>query len=801
MNVSHEWLRSLVPGLSDSAERLADRLAAYGAPVDEVRPLAAGIGDVVVARVEAVEPHPNADRLSLCRVDAGTGDRLSVVCGAPNVRPGGYYPFAPVGASLPGDVKIRKAKIRGQASEGMLCSERELGLGRVHEGIMELAGEYTPGEPFVEALGLTDAVLVVDVTPNRPDLLSHIGIARELAPGGVGDLVLPPPANGTESVTPLPIRRGQGSATAGDVSLMIDADAACPRYIGVLIRGVQVGPSPDWLASRLRAVGVRPINNVVDATNHVLQELGQPLHAFDYDTLEGGEIVVRTARSGERLRTLDGVDRALGTGTLVIADAESPVAIAGVMGGEATEVGPDTRNVLLECALFERAAVRAGARGHTLSTDASYRFERGVDPAGLERAVGRAAALILATAGGEIDGAAEAWTETWTPPVVAVRPVRVARVLGVEIAAERITALLQPIGFEPLDSERDALRFRVPSYRAYDVEREVDLIEEVARRHGYEEFPQDMRPFRPTTVPDEPLDGLEERVRRLFEAHGFLEARTSPFAPGPEGEVELLLPLSSEESHLRAALLPGLLHRLEHNFRRGVRDVRLYEIGTAFADVPGERPAETTRVAAIFAGARTPPHWSGQPEAFDLWDAKGLLADLAETLGLAAGSVRPGSDPPAALAAERAFSLVPENGAVVGHGGLVRPAVLDAPRWAGDVWGLEVLLDERFARSPLHAYRAVPELPGTERDLALLVPEGLAAADIESLIRTTAGPRLESVGVFDVYRGEGLREGYGSIAYRLVFRAPDRTLTDEEVDRDVDNVLRTLREKLGVERR
>jgi phenylalanyl-tRNA synthetase beta chain len=384
MNISYRWLQELVPELADPAERVASRLAMYGAPVEELVRLGEFLSEIVIARVAAVRPHPNADRLSLCTVDAGAGEPLQVVCGAPNVRAGAFYPFAPVGAMLPGDLVIRKAKIRGEESRGMLCSERELGLGRDHAGLMELHGRWHPGEPFLDALGLDDVRLVVEVTANRPDLLSHIGIARELAPGGRLELpALPGAAQEASREPSFAVERLTGET--GGVTVTIEDAGGCPRYLGAVIRGVTIGSSPAWLAARLRAVGLRPINNVVDATNYILYELGQPLHAFDLRWLGGPAVRIRRARSNEELVTLDGISRSLSPDMLVIADEQRAVAVAGVMGGEDSEVRADTTDIFLECALFEPKTVRRTRTALGLSTDASYRFERGVDPEGGSR--------------------------------------------------------------------------------------------------------------------------------------------------------------------------------------------------------------------------------------------------------------------------------------------------------------------------------------------------------------------------------------------------------------------------------
>jgi phenylalanyl-tRNA synthetase beta chain len=830
MNVSYRWLRELVEGLQLSPQEVADRLAMLGAPVDEVLDLGGPLRDIVIGRVEQAARHPNADRLSLCTVDAGAGYTVQVVCGAPNVKAGAYYPFAPVGATLPGGVTIRRAKIRGEESQGMLCSPRELGLGRDHEGIMELTGDFAPGRSFIEALGLDDARLTVDVTPNRPDLLSHLGIAREIAastgleaqlhplPGApaLPDLTAADGGNGSTGAaagngdpstggTSTDVDPSTGGAAAGNgdgpargaVAVSIDDVDLCPRYYGLVIRGVRIGPSPEWLAARLRAIGLRPISNVVDATNFVLHELGQPLHAFDLDRL-GDTVVVRRARAGERLTTLDGVDRVLAAGMLVIADAARPVAIAGVMGGADTEVQHDTRDLLLECALFEPASVRATRRAFGLSTDASYRFERGVDPDGMLRAVRRAAELITAVAGGAVDrDIAVAGPGLPAAASVRLRLRRVAQVLGEAFSGEMVAGLLRPLGFT-VATEGDAVIVGVPGYRRYDVHREEDLIEEIARRHGYDAFSEELRPFRPGTVPSHPLFRMEDRLRTLLAGRGFLEARTAAFAPEPEGDVALLLPLAATESRLRRALLPGLIRRVEHNFGRGARSIRLFELGTVFAAGGADGlPREATHVAVVFTGNRRPPHWTESGATFDVWDLKGVAGALAAELGM---RLEESADDPL-LDTALSFRLAAcENDELRGVAGRIRAGRIDAPAWAEDVWGLEIALGDVVDAGTVR-YRELPAFPAIERDLALLVPDSIPAARVAAVIRTAAVPLLESVDTFDVYSGAGVPEGSRSVAYRLRFRAPDRTLTDAEADDAIGRTLQQLNEEMGVRQR
>ncbi|MDE2753591.1 MAG: phenylalanine--tRNA ligase subunit beta [Gemmatimonadota bacterium] len=815
MKVSYRWLCDVAPGIGLTVDEAMARLALRGAPVEEVEDLAAGLRDIVVGQVLDARPHPNADRLTLCRV-LGPDGEVPVVCGAPDVRSGSFYPFAPVGARLPGGFRIGKRKIRGHFSQGMLCSERELELGDDQAGIMLLEGAYEAGAPFATAAELDDHRLDVEVTPNRGDLLSHVGIARELHPVGQGGIVLPAfPASAGAGAGPEGsfARGGSESASAG-VCIHIEDPELCSRYLGAVIRGVTVGPSPRWLANRLRAAGARPINNVVDATNYVMLELGQPLHAFDLDRLADATIVVGRARPGETLVTLDGEARPITPEMLMIRDADRPVAIAGVMGGRDSEVSSESTDILLECAHFEPKQVRATRRALGMSTDASYRFERWVDPATMETAVLRAVELVLAAAGGELDGEViDACPAPWEAPVVSLRPSRVRHLLGVEFSSTELVALLAPLGYREARTGSDVVDFVIPGHRSYDTLREVDLIEEVARTYGYDTFPSALSAFRPGTVPDDPVFQLEDRLRVRLAGDGISEAQTPALGPPRHGDVPLLNPMSADESHLRRYRLPGLLTHLERNLARGVRDVRLFELGTAFS--PGENvaaiPRESARVAVVLHGRRAPLQWSGASDRFD-------VHDIARVLELIAGEACPGGsvvpaeagaggrrgpvlDGAPLLVPERCYQLVDATGAVVGWGGEIRAGAMDLPPWAGTVVGAEVVLPSSPAPAVAVTARELPDQPASQRDMAFLLPAGTGAGDVLEAARAGGGRLLEEAEIFDLYDGEDLPPGARSVAIRLRFRARGRTLTDKEVDRSCRRVLKKVKGATGVEPR
>jgi phenylalanyl-tRNA synthetase beta chain len=800
MNVSYRWLKEMVPGLALTPEQLAEHLALRGAPVEGMVSPADGLQDVVMGKVLTAEQHPNADRLSLCTVDGGDGV-VQVVCGAPNVKAGAWYPFAPVGAVLPGDFKLKKAKIRGEVSQGMLCSAKELGLGADHAGILEVEGDFTPGDSFVEAMGLDDVTFDVEITANRGDLLSHAGVARELASEGEGAVRYPQIPEAPELEASYEV--GAPEVKAGEVSIRIDDPDLCFRYLGAVLRGVRVGPSPNWLQERLRGAGARPINNVVDATNYVMLEMGQPLHAFDLNRLAGHAIVVRRAGSDTAFTTLDDEAHKLDAEMLMICDAERPVAIGGVMGGLDSEVEPETTDILLECALFEPKSIRATRKALVMSTDASYRFERGVDPEGMRGAVERAISVILATAGGTLDGPIlDCCPAAYEAKAVSLRLARIEHVLGVPFSAEEVRGLIEPLGFEIVGEANGTLEVRVPGFRSYDVTREIDLIEEVARTHGYDRFPAELGPYRPGTVPDHPMFALEDELRRALAARGLFEAHTPSFVPESEGDVRVANPVTTTEPFMRRALTPSLLRRVEYNLAHGNRDVRLFEIGTSFrAAGSGEPPQEATHLAATLAGRREPPHWSRDDSPLTIWDLKSVLEDVAARAYRGAATVTPGATEGAAYAPGESFLVTDASGAVVGHGGRVADGLVDAPVWAGAVWALEVTLPDPVpAREPA-IYRPMPQFPAVERDLALSVPGSVTAAAVGALIAERAGSLLEQAELFDVYQSDDMEAGKRSLAFRLRFRAPERTLKDKEVDRAVRSVLARLKEELGVEAR
>ncbi len=785
MIVSRRWLEALL-GRSLEGKDVADRLARQVAPVDGVVPIHQDLRDVLVGRVLEVKQHPNADRLSLCLVDAGGNAPLEVVCGAQNVQAGKSYPFAPVGATLPGGLKLERRKIRGVESNGMLCSAKELGLGVDHAGILELNTDAPPGTPFLEAVPIGDEQILIDVSANRPDLLCHKGVARELAVSLGATVKLPPiPTSATKS----PITRKDRGVVDG-VEVRVEDPEGAPRYMIAVIRGVKVQPSPPWLATRLQSIGQRSINNLVDATNYILFEVNQPLHAFDLAKLRGPAVVVRRAKPGEQIVTLDGVPRKLTPEMTVICDAERPTIVAGVMGSAESEVTDSTTDIVLEAAYFQPTRIRRTRRALGLSSESSYRFERGLDMLGMPDALGRAVDLIRAVAGGEMrEPPIDLWPAPQKPRSVFLREARVSHLLGVPVPRKEIERLLSFVGFVAAPKD-ERLAVQIPGWRP-DVTREVDLIEEVARLRGYDSFPDELRPYRPGTVPDAPSELTLRRIREQLVASGggLLEARTLPLGPadGPDA-VPVLNPLSAEEAHLRSRLLPGLIRRVEHNWSVGQRDVRLFELGTVFRKSPtGARPIEELSLAIVLTGARHPAHWTDSTNAAKLPDMD--IWDLKQHFELAVGLAAPSDDvQPAA-----------QGSGWVAEGGMAAPLEADAPKWAARLFGLEVRIIVAPA-GPVR-YQSLPAQPPVVRDISLVLPGGVTAAAVEALLRREGGKLLERLDVLDEYRGAGLPAGTRGVTWRCTFRAPDKTLTEREAVEALERMLRAAEADLDVRRR
>ncbi len=779
MRISLQWLSEYVD--LPAPEELARRLTAVGLEVEAIERVGQGLEGVVVARVLSSVKHPDAEKLSVTSIDRGDGQPLQVVCGAKNYAVGDLVPLATVGATLPGGVSIKKAKLRGVESSGMLCSARELGLSEDASGLLILPADLAPGTPIAAALKLEDVLLEVNVTPNRPDALSHLGIAREVAA-----------ALGLPLKRPAAAPREEGPAAAGLVQVRIEAPEKCARYAARVVEGVTIAPSPLWLQRRLERCGIRAISNVVDVTNLVLLELGHPLHAFDLDKVAGAEIVVRTARPGERMTTLDGQPRELDPDDLLIADRDRGSALAGVMGGGDSEIHAGTTRVLVESAWFQPATVRRTAKRHGLHTEASHRFERGADPGMVTTALDRCAALIAELAGGAVrPGIVDAQPRPAPRSTVRLRWKRPGLLLGLEVAANDIRRILAGLGFTERDSDGEGASWEVPSWRV-DVSIEEDLVEELTRTMGFQVIPETLPRLALASPAVAPRLEAQARTRAALEAQGFREVVSYAFVPPQDLEafepgvkpVALKNPISAELAVMRTSVVPSLLRVAAHNRRQGRDAARLYELATAFwprAGVDRDPPAiERPVVAAVLTGPRSPLSWATAAAPVDFHDLKGAVEGVLEALGVDA-VFAPAGRAVAWLHPRAAALVATRDGARLGALGELHPRVsraFDLPRGvlAFELDAAALLLAARL----VPGYRPIPRLPAVLRDLAVVVAEPVAAAAVTASIREE--PLVEEVTLFDVYRGAPLPAGTKSLALAIRYRAPDRTLTDAEAD-------------------
>jgi phenylalanyl-tRNA synthetase beta chain len=754
------WLRDYV-AVDVPVEDLVDRVTVSIAGVERVvrRGVAdedGNLGLYRVGRVLEAGKHPNAERLQLCRVDVGEPEPRQIVCGAWNFGEGATVAVALPGAVLPDGRRLERAKLRGSVSDGMILSEHELQLGTDHTGILVLTEPLEPGTPLADLLPLADVVLELEITPNRPDLLAVYGVAREVS--ALYDVELAPPP-------------GRDPDRAGDepVDVAIEDDEGCPRYCGRLFKDVRVRPSPLWMRARLFAAGLRPISNVVDVTNYVMHALGNPLHAFDFDTLGGGRIVVRRARKGETFTSLDGNLRALEPQDLVIADAERAIAFAGIMGGLDTEVRDETKTVLLEAANFEPLGIQRSSERHGLRTEGSGRWEKGVDPYLAPQAATMATELIVELAGARWTGEADVRGELPEPPVIRFRPERANELVGSEIAAAEQTRILSRLGFR----EEGGESVTVPTWRARDVTREADLVEEVARFH---------LPEVPFTLRRGPAGMLtrDQRLRRVVEevlvGCGFCEAYTSSLAaadPMPEA-IRLPVPLSADQAVLRTTLLTGLVQSAQTNVDAGNENVALFELARVYLPPTDPRPKERWHVGGIAAGG--------------YFRAKGAV----ETL-LAALKIEPRFE-----RAQYDF-LHPGKGARLHAGwvGELHPSLLEGE------WGVfELDLATLFADVPERLeYHDVITYPAVRQDLAFVVDEDVLAGDLLAAAREAAGPELREARIFDVYRGDPIPAGRKSVALHVAFQSPERTLSDDDARALREKIVSDLAERFGAELR
>ncbi|MFZ5649363.1 MAG: phenylalanine--tRNA ligase subunit beta [Bacillota bacterium] len=802
MRVSLKWLREYVD-ITVPAEELAERLTMAGLAVEAVEKPGAGIEKVYTGKILKIEPHPNADRLSVCQVTIGGDEVINIVTGATNVSEGHVVPVAVEGARLAGGLVIKKSKLRGVESRGMLCSGQELGLDtsimppeQAH-GIMLLDPGTPLGIDVKEAIGLDDTILDLELTPNRGDCMSMVGVAREVAALLGGRLRMP---------ETLVAESGRG--IEGLARVDIEDPGLCSRYVARLFRNVKVGPSPGWMQERLRAAGIRPISNLVDITNYVMMELGQPLHAFDYDTLKEGHIIVRRAREGELLVSLDGNERKLAEDMLVIADPGGPVAVAGVMGGLATEVTGNTVNVLLESAHFNPISIRRTSKALGLRSESSSRFEKGVDPTGCLRAADRAARLLLDMAAGEVaPGAVDNYAAKHIPRTVIIRPERVEHVLGVRVERPEIAGILTGLEFSAKESD-GGLLVTVPAHRP-DVSLEEDLIEEVARIYGYNRVPYTL-PYGASTrgarTPEQSFQvavidclqslGMSEVVTYSFTSPAVFDRAAVPRDSMFRDAVRLQNPLSEEQSVMRTMMLPGLLEVLQRNASRRTTDLAVFELGKIFLPSnTGPLPEEKPVLAAAAMGG-SPSGWNSQSQPYDFYYIKGVLEALLERAGVKGCNLE--RETGHSLFHPGRSARVTAGETLLGVIGELHPDVLENYDLPKRAVAMEVDFGAltHLAGKP-RKYRPLPRFPGIERDLALVVPQDIAAGDIARVVRKHGGQYLQEIKLFDVYRGGQVKEGSQSLAFSLKFQAEDRTLTDQEVNGVVSAVAEALSGQFG----
>ncbi len=787
MKFSEQWLRQWVNPAIDTDELMA-QITMAGLEVDGVEPAAAEFSGVVVGEILSADQHPNADKLQVCRVSDGS-DEFQVVCGAPNARAGLRVAFAKVGSVLPGDFKINKAKLRQVESFGMLCSGQELGINEDHDGIMELPAEATAGDDVRALFGLDDQIIEVDLTPNRGDCLSIAGLARE-----VGVL-------NKEPVTEVEI-----NAVAHSIDdafpIEIEAPQGCARYVGRVIRGINpAAATPLWMVERLRRSGVRTIDPVVDVTNYVMLELGQPMHAFDLNKLNGG-IRVRMADAGEKLILLDGQECTLNADTLVIADHQGPLAMAGIMGGEGSGVSGATQDIFLESAFFNPLALAGRARSYGLHTDSSHRFERGVDSELQVKAVERATALLLDIVGGQAGPVSEVAVEAHLPATrtVLLRPARIKKLLSLDIDSSEVEEILTRLGMGVTTHAGGSWNVEVPSYR-FDVSLEEDLLEELARIYGYNRMPVrtatatlklSAQPEAKKTLPD---------LRRLLVARGYQEAITYSFVEptmlakfdSKNQPVALANPISADMAVMRTTLWPGLIKAMQHNQHRQQSRIRLFETGQRFIPTSDGLIQDNAIAGAVY-GSYQPEGWSSDKRSVDFFDVKADLEDLLAVNGAVNAFVFEAAEHEALHPGQCA--VIKRDGQAVGYLGALHPNLCKELSLSGPVFLFELAL-AAVEQDNLPQFSELSKFPETSRDMALVVDQDVVVDQVLGLARKEAGEWLKNVTLFDVYQGEGVENGKKSLAISLTWQHPSHTLNDEQVNQMFDSVVNAAQQQLG----
>ena len=808
MQVSVKWLKDYVD-LNISIEELAQRLTMAGLEVDSVTDLGKGISNVVSGEILEVKPHPDADKLVVCLVNVGNNtEPLTIVTGAPNIKKGMKVPVALVGAELPGGTSIKKAVFRGVESHGMLCSAEELGLDPTglpedeQNGIMSLPSDTKLGQPIQEVLGLDDQVIELELTPNRSDCLSMINLAREVSAITSSSLKLP-------SIS----KEGNNEAIDQLATVEVLDKNLCHRYVARIVKNVKIGPSPLWLQHRLQAAGMRSINNIVDVTNFVMLEMGQPLHAFDYDKLAQHKIIVRRAKSNETLVTLDGNKRTLDEDMLVIADATGPVAIAGVMGGLDSEITPNTKTILLESAYFDGASIRRTSRKLGLRSEASSRYEKGINPAGSLDAANRAVDLIEQLgAGVAVPGKIDVYSTNVEPTTIQFRPSRANFILGTNISRQEMLQYFRRLSFDCEEIGEDLFKVSIPYYRR-DITLEIDLIEEIARLYGYDNIPTTMPQSTMTQSTKTPIHGLKEKTKEILTGLGLKEIITYSFIGAKsfnkirleEGHpwrncLAIKNPLSDEQNVMRTTLIPGMLEVASRNINRRQLDLALFEVGKVF--IPqgdNDLPLEEERLAVLISGG-TRKAWNRPAEKYDFYYLKGIVEEFLNKLNQKEYDFVQANNCQTFHPGRTAEILL--KGELIGVIGEIHPLVLDEYGIDQKVWLFELKLDPLVAGFlKFKQYEALPKFPAVERDMALIIPEEIASSEVEQKIGVVGGEYLVQYRLFDVYKGEQIPEGFKSMAYNMVYQAKDRTLTDKEVAEIHNRIQQELQNSFGAKLR
>ncbi len=818
MNISLNWLKDYLD-LPENEKDVSERLTMLGFEVDEVLQIGSSLEGIDIGEVLSVEPHPNADKLRVCQVRFGEGEPFQIVCGAPNVAPGQFVPVAKVGTTLTvrskkeeGEMEVivlKQVKLRGEESNGMICSEAELGLSEEHDGIMVLEEGAISGTPFSDYLKERkveshDIVFDIALTPNRPDGTYHLGVARDLAAQFDRKLEYPEEYS-----------RSAALEDNSDLEINIEDADGCHRYVGIVIEGVQISESPAWLKSRLSAIGLRPINNIVDITNFVMYECGQPLHAFDLSRVTESKIIIRSSLPDEKFTTLDDKERELPANTLMICDASGSVAIAGIMGGQNSEVDDRTKDILLEAAYFDPSRIRKAAKLLNMQTDASYRFERGVDPESTLKAATRAAKLIVDLAGGKISGGKDAKARSFERSHIELRPSRVAKLLGFEIERSRIVNILNSIEIKSNQVSPDCVSCEVPGFRP-DIEREIDLIEEVVRLYGYDNVELPSLVTIPAVLPkSSKSETARIEVLGYLSGKGYRETYTNSLIPVERGLlfasedelVQTVNPISRENASLRPSMLAGILPVVAYNKNRGHKSIQFAEFGYVFSKTdPGNKsnlvPGYLQReiLCLVQSGISSRKGWNQEERGGDLFDIKQVVEDLLDFLGLAAVEIGK-------------KSVHGENGMLnivvhaqkkrIGKIGILGRKIGQSFDLDDQVYFAELdwsIIGQLLNRKGRRFYQEIQRFPSTSRDLALIVDQSVRAGDMISSIRQASSSILSEIDIFDIYSGDKLGGSGKSIAFSLTF-STDRTLQDKEIDKQIDRILGRLQKDFGAELR